>query len=285
MTSETNSAGSNSAAGSEATAQPLAGRTVAITATRKRLEFGAALERRGATVSYAPAVHIVPLADDDELRAATRRCLAEPVDLVVATTGIGLRGWLDAASGWGLGEQLLAAIGRAELITRGPKARGAARAAGLTEAWSPESEATAEVLDYLTGRPLAGKRVAVQLHGEPLTAFLQALRDAGADVIEAPVYRSVLPDDLEPLRALLSDIAEHRVDAVAFTSAAASANLLALARDGQLPAVTDAFSSGVLAACVGPMTAAPLEAAGIPTVQPDRHRLGALVTEIVTRLA
>jgi uroporphyrinogen-III synthase len=40
----------------------------------------------------------------------------------------------------------------------------------------------------------------------------------------------------------------------------------------------------VVAACVGPVTAAPLGEAGIPVVQPDRSRLGALVREIVEQV-
>ena len=40
--------------------------------------------------------------DDAELVAATREVLARPVDLVVATTGVGFRGWLEAADAWDL---------------------------------------------------------------------------------------------------------------------------------------------------------------------------------------
>ena len=76
---------------------PLAGYTVAVTAARRREELGALLARRGARVVYAPAIRIVPLADDADLVAATREVLAQPVDLVVATTGVGFRGWLEAA--------------------------------------------------------------------------------------------------------------------------------------------------------------------------------------------
>ena len=79
---------------------PLAGYTVAVTAARRREELGALLARRGARVVYAPAIRIVPLADDAELVAATREVLARPVDLVVATTGVGFRGWLEAAEAW-----------------------------------------------------------------------------------------------------------------------------------------------------------------------------------------
>src|ERR671916_245990 len=114
-----------------ATALPLAGFTVGMTAARRRDELAALLERRGARVVQAPALRIVPLADDAELRAATRACLERPPDVVMANTGIGMRGWLEAAEGWGLAEPLRSVLGQAYIVARGPKARGAIRAAGL----------------------------------------------------------------------------------------------------------------------------------------------------------
>ena len=60
----------------------------------------------------APAIRIVPVADDSELRAATRRSLERPLGIVVGTTGVGFRGWVEAAAAWGLGEELLTAIGQ-----------------------------------------------------------------------------------------------------------------------------------------------------------------------------
>jgi uroporphyrinogen-III synthase len=187
--------------------EPLAGYTIGITAARRREEFAAALERRGAKVISAPAIRIVPLADDSELRAATRRCLGTPLDVVIATTGIGFRGWVEAADAWGLAEELVKAIGKATVLARGPKARGAIRAAGLQETWSPESESSSEVLEYLIAAgDLGGKRIAVQLHGEPLPDMVQTLRLAGAEVIEVPVYRWVLPQDTTPLLRLIGAV-------------------------------------------------------------------------------
>lgn len=264
---------------------PLAGFTVAVTAARRREELGTLLERRGARVTYAPAIRIVPLADDTELFRATESCLATPLDYVVATTGIGFRGWVEAAEGWGLGEPLLASLGAGRLLARGPKARGAIRAAGLVEAWSPASESSSEVLEHLLQQDLNGRRVAVQQHGEPLPDFVDALRAAGAVVVEVPVYRWVPPDDTTPAQRLVDAIAARHVDAVAFTSAPAVASLLLFAeRQGSRAEVLDALRADVLAACVGPVTAAPLERLGVPVVQPVRARLGALAREIVAEL-
>ncbi|MYS40064.1 uroporphyrinogen-III synthase, partial [Streptomyces sp. SID5998] len=257
---------------------PLAGFTVGVTAARRADELGALLQRRGASVVHAPALRIVPLADDGELLAATKEIIGHTPDIVVATTAIGFRGWVEAADGWGLGEALLGRLREAELLARGPKVKGAIRAAGLTEEWSPSSESLAEVLDRLLEQGVAGRRVAVQLHGEPLPGFVEALRAGGAEVVPVPVYRWLPPEDPAPLDRLLDAAVSHGLDAITFTSAPAAASLLARAEErGVLDGLLAVLGQEVLAACVGPVTAVALQARGVTTVQPERFRLGPLV--------
>src|SRR4051812_14106766 len=265
---------------------PLGGHTVAVTAARRKEEFGALLDRRGARVVHAPAIRIVPLSDDAELVAATREVLAAPVDLVVATTGVGFRGWLEAADAWDL--PLVEHLRSARVLARGPKARGAIRGGGLVDAWSPESESSAEVLSHLLSGaegPLEGRRIAVQLHGDPLPDFVAGLRATGAEVLTVPVYRWVPPEDIGPVQRLVGSVIAGTVDAVTFTSAPAAASLLQVAGDlGRREEFVAALRGRVRAVAVGSVTAGPLAAAGIPTWQPERARLGALAREVVTRL-
>ncbi|GHJ36491.1 uroporphyrinogen-III synthase [Streptomyces sp. TS71-3] len=267
------------AAGSAgASGEPLAGFTVGVTAARRAEELGTLLQRRGAAVLHAPALRIVPLADDADLLTATKDLIDRAPDVVIATTAIGFRGWVEAADGWGLGEGLLDRLRGVELLARGPKVKGAVRAVGLTEEWSPASESMAEVLDRLLAQGVEGRRIAVQLHGEPLPGFVESLRAGGAEVVGVPVYRWMPPADLAPVDRLLDATVARGVDALTFTSAPAAASLLRRAEDrGMLPAVLDALGHDVLAACVGPVTATPLQAHGVDTVQPDRFRLGPLV--------
>ncbi|MDT0613062.1 uroporphyrinogen-III synthase [Streptomyces lancefieldiae] len=257
---------------------PLAGFTVGVTAARRADELGALLQRRGAVVLHAPALRIVPLADDSELLAATKQLIDQAPDVVVATTAIGFRGWVEAADGWGLGDALLERLREVDLLARGPKVKGAVRAAGLTEKWSPASESMAEVLDRLLEEGVDGRRVVVQLHGEPLPGFVEALREGGAEVVGVPVYRWLPPEDLGPVDRLLDAAVTRGLDAVTFTSAPAAASLLARAEErGLLPELLGAFGHDVLPACVGPVTAVPLQAHGVDTAQPERFRLGPLV--------
>jgi uroporphyrinogen-III synthase len=265
---------------------PLAGYTVAVTAARRKEELGALLDRRGARVVYAPSIRIVPLSDDAELVAATREVLARPVDLVVATTGVGFRGWLEAADAWDL--PLVDHLRSARVLARGPKARGAIRGGGLVDAWSPESESSAEVLSHLLSGaegPLEGRRIAVQLHGDPLLDLVAGLRRSGAEVVTVPVYRWVLPEDVTPVRRLVASVVAGGIDAVTFTSAPAAASLLAVAAElGLKDDLVAALRDRVLAVAVGPVTAGPLDAVAVPTRQPERARLGALAREVVARL-
>ena len=269
---------------------PLTGFRVAVTSARRADELSALLDRRGATVTSAAAIAMVPLPDDDELRRHTQALIEVAPDIVIATTGIGFRGWVAAADGWGLTHELLTALGKARVVSRGPKATGALRAAGLPEEWSPESESLRELLHYLVEGGVAGRRIAVQLHGatddwDPFPEFLDELSAAGAHVVPIRVYRWHPAPRNGDFDQLVAGIAEQKFDAVAFTSAPAVASVLMRATEmGIEDRVLAAFRTDVHAMCVGPVTARPLVRLGVPTSSPERMRLGALVRHITDEL-
>lgn len=269
---------------------PLTGFTIGVTAARRAEEFAALLERRGAQVEHAPAIQIIPLADDAELRTVTELIVANPPEIVVATTGIGFRGWMEAAEDWGIAEDLISALERSRVLARGPKAKGAIRAGGLREEWSPPNESSSEVLEHLLDEGVEGKRIGVQLHGattewEPLPDFCEVLREAGAEVLPIPVYRWLPPRDTTAMDQMIAQIINFDLDAVSFTSAPAVASMLGRAQDtGRLEPLLDALRTDVHAMCVGSITAGPLAALRVPTSRPARYRLGALARHIAEEL-
>jgi len=103
---------------------PLTGYRIAVTSARRAEELCALLHRQGAEVCAAPAINMIALPDDDELHRHTEQLIAEPPDILVAHTGIGFRGWVAAAEGWGLAGQLIDSLSSARIISRGPKATG-----------------------------------------------------------------------------------------------------------------------------------------------------------------
>ena len=268
----------------------LAGYRVAVTAARRADELCALLRRHGATVGQAAAITMVALSDDDELHCNTEALIAGPPDIVIATTGIGFGGWIAAADGWQLVNQLTKALSGARVVARGAKAVGALRAAGLPEEWFPKTESSRELVQYLRQSGIAGCRIAVQLHGatddwDPFPEFLDELRYAGAEVVPIRVYRwKPVPAGGE-FDELITEIAQRQFDAVSFTSAPAVAATLMRAGDlGISDQLLNALRADVRAMCMGPVTAQPLVRLGVATSSPERMRLAALAKHIAEQL-
>ena len=262
----------------------LAGCTVLLTVDRRAGELAAALERHGAVIRHAPALSIVPHIDDELLIDLTRELIATPPDIVVATTGVGFRAWIEAADEAGILVPLLEMLRNAQVIARGPKARGAIQQAGLTADWVAESETSAELGEYLLADGVAGRRIAVQHHGSGADGIDDLFLDAGADVVSLTVYRWGPPADPAIVRRSVRAAADGEIDAVVFTSAPGAVEWLAAARrDGSLAGIVEREHRGrLLMASVGPITAAPLQEAGMTPLLPDRGRLGSLVRALVT---
>jgi uroporphyrinogen-III synthase len=265
---------------------PLAGFTVAVTADRRREEQVELLRRRGASIIEGPTVRTVPLVDDASLRGAIEALIEHPPEVSVLTTGVGMRGLVAAAEGVGREELLLDAMAVSEVVARGPKAVGAAVAVGLHVAWKAPTERNQEVVEYVADRARAGARIAVQRDGDDRPLVAMALEELGAEVIDVPVYRWVLPEEIDPALRLLDAVCAGNVDAVTFTSSPAIRNLFRLAEqaDARHDLVT-ALNSHTLAACVGPVCVATVSELGVAnTAMPVRARLGALVQAVVVAL-
>jgi uroporphyrinogen-III synthase len=259
---------------------PLQGFTVGITADRRWKEQAELLERRGATVKHGPTIATHYLPSDAALREATLDVIRRRPSYVVATTGIGVRAWFEAARSWGLGEALRATLEQARAVARGPKAAGALRVAGIDTWMVVTSERVDEAIWILVEQSLRGLVVAFQQYGEVNDHAINTLRAAGAEVIEVPVYRWRLPEDDQAALRLVKAACSRKLDAVTFTSAPAAVNLMTIAkRHGLDDDVRGGFNEGgVVAACVGPVCAEGAKTAGIHNiVAPSVGRLGLLV--------
>ena len=267
-----------------ALSQVMAGCVVLVTADRRSSDIASALQRRGASVRHAPSLSIVPHVDDRQLLSDTRALLAQPPDTVIVTTGIGFRGWVEAADAAGLADELVEVLRAARIVARGPKARGAIQAAGLQADWVAESETSAEIADLLLGEGVQGRRVAVQHHGAGADGLDADLAAAGAEVASLVVYRWGPPPDPDALRGSVHEAAAGEIDAVVFTSApGATAWLDTAEAEEVLPSIVGRSRLGAMvAAAVGPVTARPLQEAGIEPLVPDRGRLGSLVRTLVS---
>jgi uroporphyrinogen-III synthase len=265
---------------------PLAGCTIGITADRRRQEQAELLQRRGAAVREGPVIKTVPLHCNDALHEAMRSLIARPPEILIATTGIGIRGLLGAAQAAGLETAMLDALSTARIAVRGPKAAGAVQAAGLEVWWQEPSERLDAMLRTLIGQLVPGTRVALQRYGNPVPWAVQALEEAGAEVLEIPVYEWTLPEDPVPAYRLIEAACDLQLDAITLTSAPAVINLFRLADDiGAAARLRHVLNESVQVVCVGPVSGETAEAQGVHTAAwPERGRLGLMVRALTDQL-
>ncbi len=265
---------------------PLGGRSIGITADRRWNEQAELFRKRGADVIHGPTLRTIDLSGDEALHQATLDLVERPPDYLVVTTAMGMRMWLEAASAWGQADALKSGLAASRILARGAKSSVAVRAAGLDLWWRAPHETMEEVVERLRAEPLPSSRVAVQLfdpRGHPST---EVLRAAAAELVELPVYRWNLPEDLTAARRLIDASLRGEVHALTFTSQPAVHHLFRIADDrGQADELRTALNGPLLAACVGPVCAEAAREEGIERpLWPEPPRLPAMVRQVTEHL-
>ncbi|MBW3614646.1 MAG: uroporphyrinogen-III synthase [Actinobacteria bacterium] len=263
---------------------------VGVTADRRWQEQADLFARRGIGVLHGPSLRTIDLGHDGRLRQVTESLVASPPRWFVATTGGGMRSWLQAAGEWALREELVASLRSTVVIGRGAKVTSALRQAGVEVSWRAPGESMAEVVRHLSeqaGGAAAGGRGAIQLFDpdeHPATEALRALVD---ELVEVPVYRWVLPEDLAPAERLIEAAVSGRLGAITFTSQPAVRNLFRIAdAAGHGQNLRAACNDGrVLPACIGAVCAEAVYEVGVQhPVWPEPFRLPPLVRLVADRL-
>jgi len=243
--------------------------------------------RHGGVPVTAPTLREVAIDRNEGALAFAEKLQGGEIDGVVLMTGVGTRALvaevapaLDAAA-------LAAALGRVQVVARGPKPAKALREIGATGFTTvPEPNTWREVLRALEAGPvpLAGRRLAVQEYGMPNRELCAALEAAGAEVLPVPVYRWALPEDTGPLRQALRAIAAGESRVVLFTSRPQIEHVtLIAAEEGVLEGVRAALARGMVAS-IGPVCSEALRADGLPPdLEPEHPKMGHLVKEAAAR--
>jgi uroporphyrinogen-III synthase len=262
----------------------LHGIRVGVTAHRKGRELAAALERRGAEVLHGPTLAGDVPAATDEILADTDAVLDAGPDWLVASTGVGVRLWAEAAAAGGRLDALRHAAAAARCVARGAKAVGGLQALGVRPVWSSAAQTDADVAGWLARRVLPDEVVAWQLHGAAVATTFDPVVAAGGDVLSIVTYRHAMPEDVDPALRLVDALVDGDLDVVTLTSPGAARNLLHLARQhrpDRAEAVVAALRARVATAVIGPVTASALEEEGIPSwITPSRPRTGELLRSL-----
>jgi len=266
---------------------PLAGRRIAILEHRELDRLGGMLEAQDADTLRVPLVAIADAPDAAPVLAWLRRFVEAPPDDLVLMTGEGLRRLCGFAERAGQGAAFRGALGGVRTITRGPKPARALRDIDLVPGLRAERPTTDGVIAALAPGELRDRRVGVQLYPEAPPTLVDFLAQAGArpDPVWPYVYVPSVGDDA--ILALIAELADGRVDAIAFTSAAQVSRLFAAAAAAGLEAKLAAALRRTVIATVGPVVAGELERRGLSVaIMPrDTYFMKPLVSAIIAGLA
>jgi uroporphyrinogen decarboxylase len=262
------------------------GLRVAAFESRMAEEMSRLISHHGGRPLVAPSMREIPLEENQEALAFGDRLLAGECDILIFLTGVGARALVATLETRHPRKRILEALARVHRVCRGPKPVAALKSLGLDPGTTvPEPNTWQEILDTLDAKaPVRGRRVAVQEYGISNLELIQGLKERGAEVTRVPVYRWTLPEDLDPLKGALTEIAEGHIDVALFTNANQVENLMQVARDMGLLEETRAALANLVVGSVGPIASQSLLHHGVRTdVAPAHAKMGPLVKEASLR--
>lgn len=258
----------------------LTGKRILLAASRKIKEVQTLFEKQGAEVISCPLQH-TSILDEESLFIAQRKIYEADVHGYIWTTGMGLDAVNRAMENYGWGLAWRTQLRTMTLAIRGYKTKAVMRQLGLTPHIESADGTIEGLIEAFADVPLQGKRIAVQLHGEPAPQLKAYVLGRGAQWMECMPYEHREPDS-KHCQMAVEHIVHGTVDAVCFTSPPQVRFLFQYATaNGMQETLTLALSHRVLTTAIGQVTAQALHAQHITRiVVPEHERIGAMVVRL-----
>jgi uroporphyrinogen-III synthase len=263
----------------------LGGLRVLSLESRRATEVGKLIRTYGGEPLTAPAMREVPIETNEAIFDFAEALLRGAYDMVVFTTGVGVRALVKAVTERYDREEFLAALRRVRVAARGPKSSSALREFGIPITFvAPEPftwRALLTSIEAKLGDALTGMNITVQEYGASNTELLTALTDRNVSITRLIVYRWELPENVQPLREAVLALAHGHVDIVLFMNVGQVAHLFMIAeRMGYVEALHEGLRSTVIAS-IGPSTTEGLSLYNlVPDYEPSQSKMGFMVNEL-----
>ena len=253
--------------------------------SRMSAEMARLIQRNAGQPFVVPALREIPipLQDNGAVFRFGVKLILHQVDIVILMTGVGTKALFEVLQTRYPLAEIIDALKKTILVTRGPKPLAALKAMGVdANITVPEPNTWHDViatLDYY--RPVQGLKIAVQEYGMSKPEMIEDLKKRGAEVFPVPVYRWALPEDTGPLHAAIADILGGKVDALLITNAAQIDHLMQLVEQtGQTESFREACKK-IIVASIGPTASEGLKHYDLPVdFEPSHGKMGVLVKEL-----
>lgn len=255
---------------------------------RRSAETAKLIRTYGGEPLSAPAMRELPLDSNRPVLEFAEALIKGAFDLVIFTTGVGVRTLVKTVSEHMDREQFLDALRSVKIAARGPKSSSALRELNVPIAVvSPEPftwRALMTKLESEFGAHLNGMNIAVQEYGTSNPELLTALAEKSISITRLLVYQWALPEDIQPLREAVIALAHGHVDVVLFMNAGQVAHLFLIAeRMNYTEALHEGFRTTLIGS-IGPSTTEGLAAYGLtPDYEPTQSKMGFLIKEMAEK--
>lgn len=241
------------------------------------------IEKYDGQALSAPSLKEAPLEEHEAVFDFADDLFDGALDIVLFMTGVGTRMLFETLETRYETSHVVEALTDVVVVARGPKPTRALKKKEVPITLKvPEPNTWKEVIDTLTSSaetaPIDGKRIAIQEYGRPNPNLNEALREKGAEVVQVPIYRWELPDDLQPLKKGIRALVNREAQVALFTSRQQVEHVLQVAADEGVEASLRAALEDAVVASVGPVCSGALKEHDITVdFEPDRPKLGILI--------
>jgi uroporphyrinogen III methyltransferase/synthase len=243
----------------------LKGRTFLVTRTVRgnRLEREK-LEKLGARVIELPLIEIVPPKDQEKINKAVEEI--EKFDWIIFTSANGVISFFSSIKD--KEEKKKKKSIRAKFACVGSETRRALEAEGFTASFVPSKFLTKSLAQELISKfQIKGKRVLLARAEEASREIATLLRNAGAEVLEAPAYSTKIRKVRNLDRKILDQITD-----ITLTSPSTVRGLVANFSPAEIR------SRNIRLHCIGPVTAEALRKEGLsPSSIPSIHTIDGMI--------
>lgn len=259
--------------------------------SRRAREIAKLIANLGGVPIVAPSVREVPLESNQEALEFARKLAAGEVDMVVFTTGVGVKALASAVESVFSQEKLSQHLNEVVIVARGPKPTAALRELGVRVSVAvPEPNTWRDLLAILDRSkdafPVSGRRVAIQEYGVTNPELSAGLEERGAIVTPVNLYQWALPEDLGPLERAVESIISGDVQVLLVASSVQIRHIFEVAERMAMGEALHEALSRVVITSVGPLTSEELRGRGLSVdIECTRPKMGLLVQEAAEKSA
>ncbi|HKT36715.1 MAG TPA: four helix bundle protein [Nitrospira sp.] len=252
--------------------------------SRMAADMARLIRRNGGEPLVVPAMREIPipLQDNGAVFRFGVKLILQQVDILILMTGVGAKALLDILQTRYPLAEIIEALKKTIVVTRGPKPLAVLKAMGLeANITVPEPNTWQDViatLDYY--RPVQGLKIAIQEYGVSKPEMIEDLKKRGAEVFSVPVYRWALPEDTGPMEAAIEDVISGAVQAMIITNAAQIDHVMQLAERGQKTQAFREACQKLVVASIGPTASEGIKHHELQVdFEPSHPKMGILIKE------